>query len=97
MFDESFVNRDVPFGAFTARQALYDHWNRPGKTTFHSTTYQPNTISSLHFMQLPGTGGSRSSTRAVAADLARMHADLAFRGEHVPAAVQPVALQGDRG
>ena len=51
VFDESFVNRDVPFGAFTATKALYDHWNRPGRTTFHSTTYQPNTISSLHFMR----------------------------------------------
>jgi len=50
VFDESFVGYAVPFGAFTARRALYNHWNRPGKTTFHSTTYQPNTISSMHFM-----------------------------------------------
>jgi acetylornithine/succinyldiaminopimelate/putrescine aminotransferase len=51
VFDESFVNHDVPFAAFTARKSLYKHWNRPGKTTFHSTTYQPNTISTLHFMR----------------------------------------------
>jgi acetylornithine/succinyldiaminopimelate/putrescine aminotransferase len=51
VFDESFVDRDVPFGAFTARKELYEHWNRPGKATFHSTTFQPNTISSLHFMR----------------------------------------------
>jgi acetylornithine/succinyldiaminopimelate/putrescine aminotransferase len=51
VFDESFVNHDVPFGAFTARRALYQPWNRRGKTTFHSTTFQPNTISSLHFMR----------------------------------------------
>jgi acetylornithine/succinyldiaminopimelate/putrescine aminotransferase len=51
VFDESFVNRDVPFGAFTAYKTLYELWNRPGKTTFHSTTYQPNTISSLHFLR----------------------------------------------
>jgi acetylornithine/succinyldiaminopimelate/putrescine aminotransferase len=51
IFDESFVNRAVPFSAFAARRSLYDHWNRPGKTTFHSTTYQPNTISNLHFLR----------------------------------------------
>jgi acetylornithine/succinyldiaminopimelate/putrescine aminotransferase len=51
VFDESFVNRHVPFSAFTARKSLYDHWNKPGKTTFHSTTFQPNTIASLHFMR----------------------------------------------
>ena len=51
VFDESFVDWAVPFGAFTARKEIYEHWNRPGKTTFHSTTYQPNTVSSLHFMR----------------------------------------------
>ena len=51
VFDESFANNEVPFGAFAARKPLYDHWNRPGKTTFHSTTFQPNTISSLHFLK----------------------------------------------
>jgi len=51
VFDESFVQHDVPFGAFAARKSLYDHWNRPAKSTFHSTTFQPNTISTLHFMR----------------------------------------------
>jgi acetylornithine/succinyldiaminopimelate/putrescine aminotransferase len=51
VFDESFVHRDVPFGAFAARKRLYDHWNKPAKSTFHSTTFQPNTISTLHFMK----------------------------------------------
>ena len=51
VFDESFVNRAVPFAAFTARQSLFACWNRPGKATFHSTTFQPNTISALHFMR----------------------------------------------
>jgi len=51
VFDESFVRRQVPFGAFTARKELYDHWNQPGTSTFHSTTYQPNTISSLQFLR----------------------------------------------
>jgi acetylornithine/succinyldiaminopimelate/putrescine aminotransferase len=50
VFDESFVHRHVPFGAFTARKSLFQHWNRKGFTTFHSTTFQPNTIASLHFL-----------------------------------------------
>lgn len=51
VFDESFVDHAVPFGAFTARKSLFAGWNRPGKATFHSTTFQPNTISTLHFMR----------------------------------------------
>ena len=50
VFDESFVDHAVPFGAFTARKSLFACWNQPGKATFHSTTFQPNTISTLHFM-----------------------------------------------
>jgi acetylornithine/succinyldiaminopimelate/putrescine aminotransferase len=50
VFDDSFVDRAVPFGAFTARRSLFAAWNRPGKSTFHSTTFQPNTISTRHFM-----------------------------------------------
>src|SRR5262249_26307654 len=38
VFDETFVNREVPFGAFSARKAIYDHWNKSTKSTFHSTT-----------------------------------------------------------
>jgi acetylornithine/succinyldiaminopimelate/putrescine aminotransferase len=51
VFDESFVNHEVPFGAFTAKKSLYKHWNRRGKSAFHSTTFQPNTIASLHFLR----------------------------------------------
>jgi acetylornithine/succinyldiaminopimelate/putrescine aminotransferase len=51
VFDESFVDWAVPFSAFSAPKALFDHWNQPGKTTFHSTTYQPNAISTMHFMR----------------------------------------------
>jgi acetylornithine/succinyldiaminopimelate/putrescine aminotransferase len=51
VFDESFIRRHVPFGAFTARESLYRYWTRPGKTSFHSTTYQPNTVASLHFLR----------------------------------------------
>jgi acetylornithine/succinyldiaminopimelate/putrescine aminotransferase len=50
VFDESFVNREVPFGAFAARRSLYAHWNRGDKATFHSTTFQPNAIASAHFL-----------------------------------------------
>jgi acetylornithine/succinyldiaminopimelate/putrescine aminotransferase len=51
VFDESFAGHAVPFGAFTARKSLFACWNQPGKATFHSTTFQPNTISSLHFLR----------------------------------------------
>ncbi len=50
VFDESFVDHAVPFGAFTAWKSWFACWNKPGKATFHSTTFQPNTISTLHFM-----------------------------------------------
>jgi acetylornithine/succinyldiaminopimelate/putrescine aminotransferase len=78
VFDESFVNRDVPFSAFTARRALYDHWNRPGKTTFHSTTYQPNTISGLHFMRCLERADPEFHA-ALAHDLEKIHSDLGAR------------------
>jgi acetylornithine/succinyldiaminopimelate/putrescine aminotransferase len=51
VFDESFVDHAVPWSAFSARKSLFACWNRPGKATFHSTTFQPNTISTLHFMR----------------------------------------------
>jgi acetylornithine/succinyldiaminopimelate/putrescine aminotransferase len=78
VFDETFVNRDVPFAAFTARKELYDHWNRPGKTTFHSTTYQPNTISALHFLRCL-EAADPDFHAALAADLRRVEADPGFR------------------
>jgi acetylornithine/succinyldiaminopimelate/putrescine aminotransferase len=79
VFDESFVNHDVPFSAFTARKTLYDHWNRPGKTTFHSTTYQPNTISSLHFLRCLA-GADPDFHAGLAPDLAKVQADPAVCG-----------------
>lgn len=51
VFDESFVRREVPFAAFSARRPLYDYWNKSGRATFHSTTFQPNTVSTLHFLR----------------------------------------------
>jgi len=80
VFDDSFTDRQVPFGAFTARQSLYEHWNRPGKTTFHSTTYQPNTVSTLHFMRCLESADPAFHT-SVARDLRRIDQDPHFRGE----------------
>ncbi len=51
VFDESLVGRDVPFGAFVAGKSLFGHWLKKGMATFHSTTYQPNTISNLHLVE----------------------------------------------
>lgn len=80
VFDETFVDRAVPFGAFTARKALYDHWNRPGKTTFHSTTFQPNTISTLHFMRCLAAADPDFHA-ALAPELEKIHTDPAVRRE----------------
>jgi acetylornithine/succinyldiaminopimelate/putrescine aminotransferase len=81
VFDESFVDHAVSFSAFTARKELYNCWNRPGKTTFHSTTYQPNTVASLHFLQClkqadPEFHGS------LLPELDRIHADLRVRRDY---------------
>jgi acetylornithine/succinyldiaminopimelate/putrescine aminotransferase len=78
IFDESFVKRAVPFGAFTARKSLYDHWNQPGKTTFHSTTFQPNTIASLHFIRCLREADPEFHA-AQAQDLEKIGNDLAVR------------------
>ncbi len=51
VFGECFTRNEVPFGAFTARPDMYAQWNTKGMATFHSTTYQPNTISTMHFMK----------------------------------------------
>ncbi len=80
VFDDSFVNHDVPFGAFTAKKELFDHWNRPGKTTFHSTTFQPNTISSLHFMRCLEKADPEFHALH-APELRRIREDIPFRGE----------------
>jgi acetylornithine/succinyldiaminopimelate/putrescine aminotransferase len=80
VFDESFVERAVPFSAFTARKALYDHWNRPGKATFHSTTYQPNTISSLHFLRCLEKADPQFHA-SLAQELHKIQADLRIRGD----------------
>jgi acetylornithine/succinyldiaminopimelate/putrescine aminotransferase len=80
VFDESFVDHAVPFSAFTARKSLYDIWNRPGKTTFHSTTYQPNTISSLHFMRCL-TEADPEFHASLAGELETIGSDIQVRWE----------------
>jgi acetylornithine/succinyldiaminopimelate/putrescine aminotransferase len=78
VFDESFVERQVPFAAFTTRKALYDPWSTGGRSTFHSTTYQPNAISSMHFLRcLPDADPEFWS--AVAPGLERLDRDPAYR------------------
>jgi acetylornithine/succinyldiaminopimelate/putrescine aminotransferase len=51
VFDESFTRRQVPFGAFSARPELAALWTVKGMTNFHSTTFQPNTVSTMHFLK----------------------------------------------
>ncbi|MFO0426654.1 MAG: aminotransferase class III-fold pyridoxal phosphate-dependent enzyme [Planctomyces sp.] len=51
VFDSSFTDNAVPFGAFNSDGELYSQWMKKGMATFHSTTYQPNTISTMHFLK----------------------------------------------
>ncbi|MEQ9406154.1 MAG: aminotransferase class III-fold pyridoxal phosphate-dependent enzyme [Fuerstiella sp.] len=51
VFDESFVDDAVPFAAFVARRHIYQVWMEGRMSMFHSTTFQPNTLSSMHFMR----------------------------------------------
>ncbi len=80
VFDESFVDHAVPFGAFTARQSLFAVWNRPGKGTFHSTTFQPNTISARHFLACLGKAEPEFVGRH-ASELRVVRDDVWGRGE----------------
>jgi acetylornithine/succinyldiaminopimelate/putrescine aminotransferase len=80
VFDETFAGRGVPFGAFTARRSLFAAWNRPKKSTFHSTTFQPNTISARHFMNCLAQADP-DFVRSHADDLRAVAADLSRRGD----------------
>jgi hypothetical protein len=77
IFDESFVDRQVPFAAFTAPKTLFDVWNSPGKTTFHSTTFQPNTIASLHFQHCLQNADPEFHAK-LAAELERIERDQPY-------------------
>ena len=50
VFDASWVHHDVPFSAFAAKSTLLRHWRKRTMSMFHSTTFQPNTIASLHLL-----------------------------------------------
>jgi acetylornithine/succinyldiaminopimelate/putrescine aminotransferase len=78
VFDESFVRGHIPFGAFTARASLYRYWNARGYTTFHSTTYQPNAISTLHFLRCLEQDDPAFFAR-LAPQLERLASDPAYR------------------
>ncbi len=80
VFDESFVNHAVPFSAFTARRSLFDCWNRAGKATFHSTTFQPNSLSTRHFMNCLATADAHFMGRYMH-DLERLLNDVTRRAE----------------
>jgi acetylornithine/succinyldiaminopimelate/putrescine aminotransferase len=78
LFDESFVEHAVPFAAFASRKSLYEPWNQPGRTTFHSTTFQPNTIASLHFVNSLRRHDPAFYAQ-VAGQLERIRADMSYR------------------
>jgi len=82
VFDESFVNHAVPFSAFTARKSVFDCWNRPGKATFHSTTFQPNSISSRQFMNCLTAADAEFFDR-YSADFQAFQTDLSRRGDGI--------------
>lgn len=98
VFDESFVNRDVPFAAFAARKALFDHWHTPSKSTFHSTTFQPNSISTLHFMRCLEHADPAFHAE-IAVDLHRIDSDLVYRKDlfrrlYSPALAKVIGMTG---
>jgi acetylornithine/succinyldiaminopimelate/putrescine aminotransferase len=98
VFDESFVDRAVPFSAFTARRSLFAAWNRPGKGTFHSTTFQPNTISARHFMNCLAKSDPdfirdhREELQAIVEDAS--HRAVAFRRYYNPALHRLIQVAG---
>jgi acetylornithine/succinyldiaminopimelate/putrescine aminotransferase len=80
VFDESFVERDVPFGAFAASRELFRVWSGRGMATFHSTTYQPNALSNMRLVESlrRGCAAFYSSHAAV---VERLERDAEFRFE----------------
>lgn len=80
VFDESFADHAVPFAAFTARRSIFAPWNRPGKGTFHSTTFQPNTISARHFLEVLAHTDPRFHG-SLSVEMRRVHRDLSSLGE----------------
>ena len=96
VFDESFVDHAVPFAAFTARRSMFAVWNRPGKGTFHSTTFQPNTISTRHFMNCLAQADPDFFDRH-AGDLRGLLEDLTRRGDAFRRHYNPSLLSAHPG
>jgi acetylornithine/succinyldiaminopimelate/putrescine aminotransferase len=92
VFDESFVDHAVPFGAFTARKSVCACWNRPGKATFHSTTFQPNSISTLQFMRCLATADPDFHARYQGL-FQRSITDVSFRGNWFRRFYNPVLFR----
>jgi hypothetical protein len=88
VFDESFVDRQVPFAAFTAPKALYDHWTTRGRSTFHSTTFQPNAISTVHFLRCLRQADPEFWS-SVAGPMERIARDPAYRARLLAALYSP--------
>jgi acetylornithine/succinyldiaminopimelate/putrescine aminotransferase len=80
VFDESFVNHDVPVSAMTARSDVYGRWMQPGTSTFHSTTYQPNSISTLHLVHSL-TAANPDFIAGIQSTLDQVRRDLNYRGD----------------
>ena len=51
VFNESFLGHEVAFAAFTARHSLFAPWFPGRMSMFHSTTFQPNSLTTMHFME----------------------------------------------
>jgi acetylornithine/succinyldiaminopimelate/putrescine aminotransferase len=88
VFDESFVDGQVPFAAFTTRKDLYDPWTTRGRSTFHSTTYQPNAISSMHFLHCLQEADP-AFWSAVSSELERITHDQVYRASLLAALYSP--------
>lgn len=80
VFDESFVQHDVPFSAMTARGDIYGRWMQPGTSTFHSTTYQPNSISTLHLIKSL-TAANPDFVAGIQSTLDQVRRDLSYRSK----------------
>lgn len=63
VYDESVVCHETAFAAFCARQPLLAAWWSGPMSMFHSTTFQPNAITTRHFIR------SLRQTDPVAAEL----------------------------
>jgi len=98
VFDESFVDRQLPFGAFCARKGVFAPWNDPRHSSFHSTTFQPNTISVLHFLRCLERADPEFFA-AMAEQLAAIRDDIVvrsgvFRELYSPSLAKTIAVSG---